>query len=57
MELKCMNDLFKYLESKFDRKITEAEKGQIRLQMVILGKSAKEILESLLVDYSDAVIR
>ena len=26
MELKCMNDLFKYLESKFDRKITEAEK-------------------------------
>lgn len=56
MEIHNLNDLFKYIEEKKNRKLSQAEMAYIRCRMIVMRDSVQNILTILEIGYSDAKI-
>ena len=54
--IKTLNDVFDYIENHFGRKLSEMEKHNIRVRMLV-GEKAHEILESVGIDSSKVEIQ
>lgn len=52
-EVKTLNDFYKYVGGKIGKKLSEAEKSQIRDLCVVYNKSVYEICEQIGIDCSD----